>query len=144
MPLCEGKTCQLQRHLAISAMEKRTNPLMSKITQYIARHPQASLAEVGRGVGVSRERVRQLVNKLGLLPYPKDRLTTTEVARVMRYRDSHSVIPAIRCGRMGAVKVRGRYYIDPESLPRCVVCGGMLGKGRRRFHAECYERRNNL
>lgn len=101
-----------------------------------------SLASIGRALGISRERVRQLVNILGLYEL-QPRYTTGDVARAWGM-SRKAISRLIKLGRLKPdlfIGGRAIFFSIPTPLERrCTICNSPLtGKKRKYCSTQCYK-----
>jgi len=102
------------------------------IKRYFTETPNITQAEVGRQIGISRERVRQLCRELDIRQ-SSEGLTVSEYAHIHNY--SHTAVTdMIRRSDLAATKVGNRYFIPYFAKRKpCPICGH-----ERAIHRKAY------
>ncbi len=115
-----------------------------------------SYAEISRKHGVSRQRVNKLAHKHKLYYCVPDSLLLLREYSRLKGISWKTIDSQIRSGRLSAIKLYGRWYINKDEKRKCRRCGSKLDnqkhsvcddckkKVRNRCHWRYFYRHNNM
>ena len=118
-----------------STASERNDYIISKLKEGLTE------AAVGRELGLSRQRVNQIIRNLKAKPNPDSYITISQLAFYLSL-NKDTVRSAMRSGKLSFVKFGSRYFIPKSDIfARKCPCGRPVPISKKKYCSmECYTR----